>query len=140
MVRNPREAMLPDAPLVHKEGNLLAHKHIQRGDPAAAIAKSQHVLTQKFSTPWTEHAFLEPECAGAYPDGDGVMILSTDQGAYDTQHEIMGMLGLPAEKVKVRNCLVGGGFGGKDDMSVQHHAALITYVTGLTVKVKLSRA
>ena len=140
MVRSPREAMLPDAPLVHKEGNLLAHKHIQRGNPAMAIAKSKHILTQRFSTPWTEHAFLEPECAVAYPEEDGVMVLSTDQGAYDTQHEIMGMLGLSADKVKVRNCLVGGGFGGKEDVTVQHHAALIAYLTKRPVKVKLTRA
>ena len=140
MVRSPREAMLPDAPLVHRDGNLLAHKHIQRGNPAEAIAKSKHILTQRFTTPWTEHAFLEPECAVAYPDGDGVMILSTDQGAYDTQHETMGMLGLPAEKVKVRNCLVGGGFGGKEDVTVQHHAALVAYLTKRPVKVKLTRA
>ena len=140
MVRSPREAMLPDAPLVHKSGNLLAHKHIQRGNPAEAIAKSKHVLTQRFSTPWTEHAFLEPECAVAYPDGDGVMVLSTDQGAYDTQHEIMGMLGLPAELVKVQNQLVGGGFGGKEDVTVQHHAALIAYLAKRPVKVKLTRA
>ena len=140
MVRSPQEAMAEGAPLVHREGNLLAHKHIQRGDPAAAIAKSKYVLTEKFSTPWTEHAFLEPECAVAYPDGDGVMILSTDQGTYDTQHETMGMLGLPAEKVKVRNCLVGGGFGGKEDVTVQHHAALAAYLTKRPVKVKLSRA
>ena len=140
MVRSPREAMLPDAPLVHRDGNLLAHKHIQRGNPAEAIAKSKYVLTEHFSTPWTEHAFLEPECAVAYPDGDGVMILSADQGTYDTQHETMGMLGLPPEKVKVRNCLVGGGFGGKEDVTVQHHAALIAYLTKRPVKVKLTRA
>ena len=140
MVRSPREAMLTDAPLVHRDGNLMAHRHIQRGNPAEAIAKSKYMLTQRFSTPWTEHAFLEPECAVAYPDGDGVMVLSTDQGAYDTQHEIMGMLGLPAEKVKVRNCLVGGGFGGKEDVTVQHHAALVAYLTKRPVKVKLTRA
>ena len=140
MVRSPQEAMAEGAPLVHREGNLLAHKHIQRGDPAAAIAKSKYVLTEKFSTPWTEHAFLEPECAVAYPDGDGVMVLSTDQGTYDTQHETMGMLGLPAEKVKVHNCLVGGGFGGKEDVTVQHHAALAAYLTKRPVKVKLSRS
>ncbi len=139
-VRSPWEAMLPDAPLVHREGNLLTHKHIQRGNPAEAIAKSKYMLTQRFYTPWTEHAFLEPECAVAYPDGDGVMILSTDQGAYDTQHETMGMLGLPAEKVKVRNCLVGGGFGGKEDVTVQHHAALVAWLTKRPVKVKLTRA
>ncbi|EOS66782.1 selenium-dependent xanthine dehydrogenase [Oscillibacter sp. 1-3] len=139
-VRSPREAMLPDAPLVHREGNLLSHKHIQRGNPAEAIAKSKYMLTQRFYTPWTEHAFLELECAVAYPDGDGVMVLSTDQGAYDTQHEIMTMLGWPAERVKVRNCLVGGGFGGKEDVTVQHHAALIACLTKRPVKVKLTRA
>ena len=68
------------------------------------------------------------------------MVLSTDQGAYDTQHEIMGMLGLPAELVKVRNCLVGGGFGGKEDVTVQHHAALVAYLAKRPVKVKLTRA
>ncbi|WP_352415200.1 selenium-dependent xanthine dehydrogenase [Oscillibacter ruminantium] len=140
MVRSPKEAMLPDAPLVHRSGNLLAHKHIQRGNPAEAIARSKYVLTQHFSTPWTEHAFLEPECAVAFPEGDGVTIWSTDQGAYDTQHETMGMLGLPAEKVKVKNMLVGGGFGGKEDVTVQHHAALVAYLLKRPVKVKLTRA
>ena len=138
-VRSVEESMAENAPLVHRSGNLLAHKHIMRGDPTEAIENSKYVLTERFSTPWTEHAFLEPECAVAYPDGDGVMILSTDQGAYDTQHEIMGMLGLPADKVKVQNQLVGGGFGGKEDMSVQHHAALIAYLVKKPVKVKFTR-
>ena len=139
-VRSAEEAMLFDAPLVHKSGNLLAHKHIQRGNAALAIARSKHVLTRRFSTPFTEHAFLEPECAVAYPDGEGVMILSTDQGVYDTQQETMRMLGLPPELVKVQNCLVGGGFGGKEDVTVQHHAALVAYLTKRPVKMKLSRA
>ena len=41
MVRSPREAMLPDAPLVHREGNLLTHKHIQRGNPAFLLGEEQ---------------------------------------------------------------------------------------------------
>ncbi len=139
-VRNPYEAMAENAPLVHKEGNLLAHKQIRRGDPEAAIAAATHVITDKFSTPWTEHAFLEPECAVAYMEGDHVMILSTDQSAYDTQHETAPMLGLPYEQVRVQNMLVGGGFGGKEDVTVQHQAALVTYLTGRPVKVKLTRA
>lgn len=139
-VRNPQEAQAENAPLVHSSGNLLTHKHVQRGDPTAAIAKSKYVLSEKFSTPWTEHAFLEPECAVAYPEGDGVMILSTDQSAYDTQHETMGMLGMTAEQVKVKNMLVGGGFGGKEDVTVQHHAALIALLSKRPVKVKLTRA
>ena len=142
MVRNPYEAMKEGAPLVHEEekDNLLAHWHVSRGDAAKAIENSRYVLSDHFSTPWTEHAFLEPECAVAVPDGEGgVQLYTTDQGTYATQHETMEMLGLPPEKVKVQNMLVGGGFGGKEDVTVQHHAALIAYLTGRSVKVKLTR-
>ncbi len=139
-VRSPQEAMAFDAPLVHKSGNLFAHKHIQRGNAALAIARSKYVLTRRYTTPYTEHAFLEPECAVAFPDGEGVMILSSDQGAYDTRQETAPMLGLPLEKVKVKNLLVGGGFGGKEDVTVQHLVALAAFLTKRPVKMKLSRA
>lgn len=141
-VFDPREAMKENAPLVHEgsETNVLAHEHLVRGNVDEVIAKSKYKVTRHYETPWTEHAFLEPETAVAMPfDGDGVFIYSTDQGTYDTQHECMAMLGLPPEKVIVENKLVGGGFGGKEDVSVQHHAALIAYLTKRTVKVKLTR-
>ena len=141
-VFDPCEAMKEDAPLVHEgsETNILAHEHLVRGNADEVIARSKYKVTRHYETPWTEHAFLEPETAVAMPfDGDGVFIYSTDQGTYDTQHECMAMLGLPPEKVIVENKLVGGGFGGKEDVSVQHHAALIAYLTKRTVKVKLSR-
>lgn len=141
-VFDPCEAMKEDAPLVHEgsETNILAHEHLVRGNADEVIARSKYKVTRHYETPWTEHAFLEPETAVAMPfDGDGVFIYSTDQGTYDTQHECMAMLGLPPEKVIVENKLVGGGFGGKEDVSVQHHAALIAYLTKRTVKVKLLR-
>lgn len=108
--------------------------------PRTDRLEGKAVLTERFPAPWTEHAFLGPECALAYPDGDGVVVLSADQGVYDTQRETMGMLGFPAEKVKVQNCLVGGGFGGKEDVTVQHPAALAAYLTKRPVKCRLSRA
>lgn len=141
-VFDPREAMKKEAPLVHEgsETNVLAHEHLVRGNADEVIARSKYKVTRHYETPWTEHAFLEPETAVAMPfDGDGVFIYSTDQGTYDTQHECMAMLGLSPEKVIVENKLVGGGFGGKEDVSVQHHAALIAYLTKRTVKVKLTR-
>ena len=139
-VRSPEEAMAEGAPLVHRDGNLLAHKHVSRGNAEAAIRGARHVLSGHFSTPFTEHAFLEPECAVAFPKEDGVMIYSSDQSVYDTQHETAPMLGLPNEKVWVENKLVGGGFGGKEDVTVQHHAALLAHVTKRPMKVKLTRA
>ncbi len=138
-VLDPFEAMKPGAPLVHADGNILAHEHLVRGDADKVIAESKYKVTTHYETPWTEHAFLEPECAVAMPFDDGVFIYSSDQGTYDTQHECCIMLGLPPEKVIVENKLVGGGFGGKEDVSVQHHAALLAYLTKRIVKVKLSR-
>lgn len=138
-VLDPFEAMKEDAPLIHSTGNILAHEHLVRGDADDVIAKSKYKVTRHYETPWTEHAFLEPECAVAMPFDEGVLIYSSDQGTYDTQHECSLMLGLPPEKVIVENKLVGGGFGGKEDMSVQHHAALVAYLTKRIVKVKLSR-
>ena len=138
-VLDPFEAMKPDAPLVHADGNVLAHEHLVRGVADKVIAESKYKVTTHYETPWTEHAFLEPECAVAMPFDDGVFIYSSDQGTYDTQHECCIMLGLPPEKVIVENKLVGGGFGGKEDVSVQHHAALLAYLTKRIVKVKLSR-
>ena len=139
-VTNPTEAAAPYAPLVHKKGNLLAHKHVSRGNAEEAIKNSKYVLHEHFETPWTEHAFLEPECCVAVPDGDGVLLYSTDQSSHTTLHEVARMLGLPYEKVKVQTALVGGGFGGKEDMTVQPLAALIAYKTGRAVKCKLTRA
>ena len=140
-VHSIEEAARQDAPRVfdEEESNVQAYKHVSRGDAQKAIESAEHVITQHFETPWTEHAFLEPECAVAYIDEDeDVRIISTDQDAYCTYHECSLMLG--TDKVKAENALVGGGFGGKEDMTVQHHAALIAYHTRRPVKVRLTRA
>lgn len=138
-VFDPFEALKEGAPNVHESGNILAHEHLIRGDAGQAIAGAKYKVTNHYETPWTEHAFLEPETAVAMPFDDGVFIYSTDQGTYDTQHECSLMLGLPKEKIIVENKLVGGGFGGKEDVTVQHHAALVAYLTKRIVKVKLTR-
>ena len=141
-VHNPEEAAAEGAPLVFEDSdtNLLAHKYFSRGNAEEGIRNAKYVLHRRFSTPWTEHAFLEPECAVAWPTDDGgVMLLSSDQSAHTTLRECALMLGLPPEKCRVQNMLVGGGFGGKEDMSVQHHACLAAYVLQVPVKIKLTR-
>lgn len=137
---SPEAATADGAPPLHAGGNLLAEKHLMRGDADAAIAAARHVVTRHYSTPFTEHAFLEPETAVTLPDGDGVRIYSGDQGIYQTQRECARLLGLPLDRVRVTATIVGGGFGGKEDMTVQHHAALLAYATKRPVKVSLSRA
>lgn len=138
-VTSPQQALSPDAPLIHERGNILSIEHVKRGTPDAAIREAAHVVTHKFKTPWQEHAFMEPECAVAAPDGDGVMMWTSGQSVYDEQREISRMLQLPKAKVRSMTTLVGGGFGGKEDMSVQHHAALMAWHLKVPVKVKFSR-
>lgn len=138
-VRNIDEAKAENAPKVHPNGNLCQSRHVKRGDAKEAIANSKYTVTETFDTPFTEHAFLEPECAIALPYKDGVKVYSTDQSVFDTRKEIAIMFGWDPEKVVVENKLVGGGFGGKEDVSVQHIAALCAYKLGRTVKAKFTR-
>nr|WP_314757366.1 selenium-dependent xanthine dehydrogenase [uncultured Lachnoanaerobaculum sp.] len=138
-VRNIDEAKAENAPKIHPNGNLCQSRHVKRGDAKEAIANSKYTITETFDTPFTEHAFLEPECAIALPYKDGVKIYSTDQSVFDTRKEVAIMFGWDPSKIVVENKLVGGGFGGKEDVSVQHIAALCAYKLGRTVKAKFSR-
>ena len=151
-VRSIDEAKAPGAPIIHKGFNAFGHyvelhdnvcqsRHVTRGDAKKALESSAYVVKQTFRTPFTEHAFLEPECAVAFPYKDGVKIISTDQGAYDTRKEVAHMFGWDKtpERVVVQTALVGGGFGGKEDVTVQHLAALAAYKFGRTVKCKMTR-
>ncbi len=138
-VRNITEAMAKDAPNIHPNGNLCQSRHVRRGDTENAIKNSKYVITETFDTPFTEHAFLEPECAIAFPYKDGVKIYSSDQSVFDTRKEVAIMFGWDPEKVVVENKLVGGGFGGKEDVTTQHIAALCAYKLQRTVKAKFSR-
>lgn len=140
-VYSAEEALREDAPKVHEKSNLMAHEVLKRGDADKAIAEAAFVVSNTYLTPASEHAFLEPEAALAMVDKKAgkAKIYSSDQSTYQTAHECAMMLGFKSEDIHVVNKLVGGGFGGKEDMSVQHHAALLSYHTGLPVKVRLSR-
>ena len=138
-VRTIQEARAADAPILHPGGNLCQQRHVTRGDARAALAQSKYVVTQSYRTPFTEHAFLEPECAVAFPYKDGVKVYTSDQGVYDTRKEISIMLGWEPERIVVENKLVGGCFGGKEDVSVQHLAVLAALRVNRPVKAKLTR-
>lgn len=138
-MRNPEEAAAEGAPLIHEKGNLLSFQSLKRGDVDEAFEKAAYISEHTYNTPFTEHAFLEPECAIGMPDGDGVKVITGAQGIYDERKELAQMLGFEEDKVRSQSAYVGGGFGGKEDMSVQHHAALLGYLTQRPVKVLLSR-
>ena len=140
-VLDPEVALAPGAPRVNpKHENLLSKTVIRRGDAAAALGASAHVVSGTWTTQRIEHAYLEPESALAEPLADGRLRLYTQgQGIFDDRRQVARFLGVPVEKVFVELVPNGGAFGGKEDMSVQAHAALLATLTGRPVKVTLSR-
>lgn len=136
----PEEAMKEGAPKIHKDGNILVREVLKRGNVDEALKNSKYVVTNHYSVPFTEHAFLEPESAVAVPTEEELIVYTGSQSVYDDLHEITHLLGLGEDKVSIISKYVGGGFGGKEDMSCQHHAALLAYLTGKPVKMTLTRA
>ena len=125
-----RAAMEPGAPLVHAGhgSNLLAHCPIRKGDAEAALAGADLVLEGEFSTGWQEHAFLQPEAGLAYIDEQGRVVVETaGQWLHEDRRQIAEVLGLPEEQVVVRYAAIGGAFGGREDLSVQHLLAVATW-------------
>lgn len=139
-ITTPAESLRYDAPIIHETGNIASKEYLRRGDVNKAFREAAHIVSKKYFTPFNDHAFLEPEAAIAMPDGNGGLRMYTgSQSVYDERKETAAMLKIPVKKVHVTSMLVGGGFGGKEDMSVQHHAALMAWHTQKPVKVKFSR-
>lgn len=139
-IASPDMALAEGAPNLHESGNVLRHDRVVRGENIDDVfAKSKYVVSHVYHTPFIEHAYMEPECAVCSSDGDSLTLYTSGQNIYDEQREIAHILGIGVDKIHVISKLVGGAFGGKEDMSVQHHAALASYITGRIVRVKLTR-
>lgn len=138
-VTDVQQAITPDSPLIHANGNILSRTIIQRGDLVDAQQKSAYVADGMFETQRIEHGFMEPEASIAHPVEDSIVVLSQGQGIYEDQTQIAALLGRGTDQVRVILIPNGGGFGGKEDLTVQGHAALIADNLGAPVKVRLTR-
>lgn len=138
-ITDPKRALEPDAPKIHEKGNLLSRTHVKRGDPERALAESKYVVKNTYRTPPLDHAFIEPESAVAFYDGDVLTVYVGTQSITHDRDELCRVLGLPDDKVRIILQNVGGGFGGKEDLSVQHYAALCTFHTGKPCKYTFTR-
>ena len=147
VVADPIQARRPDAPRVHEtwpDGNLLKHISVRRGDVAAGFAQADVIIEREYRTPFVEHLFLEPECSVAVPAGvadhDKLTVYVGSQIPYKDREQIAAALALPVEAVRVVGTPIGGGFGGKEDIAGQIHAALLAQATGRPVKILYDRA
>ena len=136
----PDEALADGAPPIHPGGNLLAEHWLRSGDVEEGFARADVVVESTYTTPWNEHAYLEPEAALAAWDGDTLVVRTATQYSHYHRAEIARTMGLPVERVRVIPTVVGGAFGGKTEISCQCLAALATYRTGRPVRIVYSRA
>lgn len=140
-VFDPEAALELGAPRVNPvHPNLLSHSVIHRGHANDALESSAHTISGTWRTQRIEHLFLEPECALAEPAPEGGLHVWTQgQGIFDDRRQIAAMLAIPEDSVFVELVPNGGAFGGKEDVTIQSHAALLAWVTKRPVKLALSR-
>ena len=152
-VTDPFEALEPDAPQLHphrepnplhpelsKEGNLLSHHQIRKGNMEAGWAAADVIVEGEYHTSAQEHAFLQPEAGLAYVDDEGrVTVVVAGQWTWEDQHQIAHALDIPTDQVRVIYPAIGGAFGGREDMSVQIVLALAAQKLQRPVKITWSR-
>ena len=130
VVTDARAALAPDAALVHEErdSNLLLHIPIRKGDIARGFAEADVILEGDFETSWQEHAFLQPEAGIAWVDeAERVIVETAGQWLHEDRRQLAAILQLPEEQVVVRYAAIGGAFGGREDLSIQHLLALAAW-------------
>jgi CO/xanthine dehydrogenase Mo-binding subunit len=132
------DALADDAPLVHDEGNVLVNWHLERGDIDAAFAEADVIIDRTYRSQAVEHAYLETEAGVGWIEND-VVTLRVSTQVIEHAVEIASILGLPQSQVRVIASYMGGGFGGKEDMTVEPYLALLVWRTRRPARMVWSR-
>jgi nicotinate dehydrogenase large molybdopterin subunit len=139
-VFDPLEAMKPDAPKVHGDTNIASHVKIRSGDIEQGWKESDVIFEEQISTQMVEHAHIEPHAAFAEvtPSGE-VVVNSSVQRPFLVASDLGKILKIPMNKIRVIAAVVGGGFGGKNEISMEAHLVLLALKTGRPVKMAYTR-
>lgn len=139
-VLDAEKAMAADAPRVHAKGNVMTTRTIRRGDAEAAFARCRSVIEKTYRTTFVEHNYIEPDAGAGFVDGDGTLVIhaSTQNPHYDHK-DVVTLLGLPDDRVRIIQAATGGGFGSKLDLNVQGFIGLALYHLKRPVRYVYSR-
>src|SRR6266571_7700700 len=138
-VFDPTQALAEGAPAVHAQGNLLGEWNIDRGCVDTAFADADVVVEGTYRTQAVDHAYLEPEAGVGWLDDEGVLILRVATQVVEHYRDVARILGLPEAKVRVIAPYLGGGFGGKEDMTVEPYLGLAVWRTRRPVRMQWTR-
>jgi CO/xanthine dehydrogenase Mo-binding subunit len=139
-VFDPVEAMKPGAYQVGEaESNVICSYKVRKGSVEEGFARSDVIVENTYRVPHVEHAFMEPESGTAWIDEDGVITLRVSTQVMEHFRGVADVLGVPHNKVRVIVPMVGGGFGSKEDITVETFLALLTTKTKKPVKMTFTR-
>jgi CO/xanthine dehydrogenase Mo-binding subunit len=127
-ISDPEAALRDDAPRIHPKGNLLFTRTVRKGDVEKGFARCHVVVENTYRTSCLEHTYLEPDAGVGRVDRDGsfVIFASTQNPHYD-HAEVVSLLGVEDERVRIIQAATGGGFGSKLDLNVQGFIGLALY-------------
>jgi CO/xanthine dehydrogenase Mo-binding subunit len=139
-VFDPLEAMKPGAPQVEEgRSNVITHYEVIKGNIEKGFSEADAIEENTYRVPFVDHAYLEPESGVAWIDEDGVITIRVSTQVIEHFRGIADVLNLPHNRVRVIGTYVGGGFGGKEDITVESFLALLTFKTGRPVKLTYTR-
>jgi CO/xanthine dehydrogenase Mo-binding subunit len=117
--------------------NVVRHIVIRHGDPDA---EADVAVSGYYELGSQDQAFLGPESGLAVPDGEGgVDIYVATQWLHVDRAQVAPCLGLPLDQVRIHLSGVGGAFGGREDLSMQLHGAMLALHTNRPVKIVYNR-
>jgi CO/xanthine dehydrogenase Mo-binding subunit len=138
-VFDPEAALRPDAPQLEPTGNVISRWKIRRGDVEAGFREADVVVERTYRTPFVDHAFIEPEAGVAWLDEHGVITIRVATQVIEHFRDVANVLGLPHSRVRIIAPYIGGGFGGKEDVTVEVFLGLLAWKTTRPVRLCYSR-
>jgi len=138
-VFDPLEALKPGAPVVYEPDNIVSHWRIHRGDVDAGLAAADLIVENTFRVPFIDHAYIEPEAGVAWVDDQQVINIRVCTQVVEHFRSIAKAVGVPQNKIHIRGTLLGGGFGGKEDITVEIFLALLAKRTRRPVRLAYTR-
>jgi len=141
VISDPLRAMEKDAPLIHKDGNILATHYLEKGDMKKGFAEANVIVENEYRTTFLDQVPLQVEAGvGIYDEESGfIKLWVASQWLHDTQADVAQSLGFPKEKIRIIQPVIGGAFGKKEDISVHIHLALAAMETRRPVKLTYTR-
>jgi CO/xanthine dehydrogenase Mo-binding subunit len=138
-VYSVEKALESGAPIVQGTNNIVSTYKVRKGDIEAGFANADTIIENTYHTQFIEHAFLEPEVGLAWVDENEVINIRMSTQVIEHFRFIAEAIGVPHNKVRILGSLVGGGFGGKEDITVEIYLALLARATGRPVRLCYSR-